>query len=429
MFRFALSTFGAKLLTSLINFILIIIASNYLGAAAVGEISLILLTVAIVVMASFIIGGNAIVYLTPRYNIFPIIVITYGWSLIVSVLTYIILANTALIDGKYTIHVVILSLIASLFSVHFNILLGKEKIHHVNLLSVTNVLIILLVFSFFVFVKKQLDVWSYIAGMYIAYVIIYAWSAYFVFRFKPATKAVSFGKILKDLFKYGVLLQFANIALLLNYRGGYYFVEHFYSKASLGVYSVGNQLVEASWMISRSFSTVLYARVSNLKNDDGYGMAKFYVLSFFKIVFVITLGILIVLLAMPVSVYTFVFGEEFSMVKDIIIALSPGILLFSVSRILGVFFSGTGRAAHFSLGTFLSLALLTVLLYLWVPVYGIIGAAWATSVSYSLLFLYYITLFVYHTRSKFGDFIINKQDLELFITETKKLFKLKSNES
>ena len=422
MFKFALSTFGAKLVTSLINFILIVIASNYLGAAAVGEISLILLTVAIVVMASFIIGGPAIVYLTPRYDILPILIITYLWSFLISLGTYFVLSYTEIIEHQFVFDVVVLSFLASLFSIHFNILLGKEKIHKVNLLSVINVLIILIVFSFLVLVEKQDGVSPYITSMYIGYIIVFIWSVYFLSRFKLTTTKLDFRQILKDLFKYGVLLQFANIALLLNYRGGYYFVEHFYSKASLGVYSVGNQLVEASWMISRSFSTVLYARLSNIKKDPGYKMTKYYVLSFFKIVFLITLLILAVLLLMPVEIYTFIFGKEFGMVKDIIIALSPGILLFSVSRILGVFFSGTGRAIHFSLGTFSSLIILGILLYVWVPKFGIIGAAWATSLSYSILFLYYITLFVYHTHSKLKDFIINSQDIQLFISETKKLF-------
>ena len=422
MYKFALSTFGAKVLTSLVNFILIVIASHYLGASAVGEISLLLLTVAIVVMVSFLVGGSAIVYLTPRYNIFQILLVTYSWTLIVTLLTYIILSNTEIIDKAFITHIVILSFIASIFSIHFNILLGNEKIHQVNLLSITNVIIILLVFSFLIFVKKQLDVWSYIAGMYFAYFIILFWSWYFLFKLPIKNKTEKHGNILKDLLKYGVLLQFANISLLLNYRGGYYFVEHFYNKASLGVYSVGNQLVEVSWMISRSFSTVLYARVSNLKNDKDHKKAQYYVLSFFKAVFIITFGILLVLIFFPEKGYIFIFGKEFIMVKDIIIALSPGILLFSVSRILGVFFSGTGRALHFSLGTFISLFILGILLYLWVPQFGIIGAAWATSISYFFLFIYYITLFIYYTQSKFKDFLVSKQDLKLFIKETKKIF-------
>jgi O-antigen/teichoic acid export membrane protein len=358
MFRFALSTFGAKIATSLVNFILIVIASHYIGAAGVGEISMILLTVSVVVMASFIIGGSAIVYLTPRYPVLPIMVVTYLWSLIITAITFFVLKNVEIIEQQYVTSVVILSFLASMFSVHFNILLGKEKIHKVNILSVANVLIILAIFSYFVFFAKGEGVWAYIYGMFVAYVTIYLWSLMYLMPYFREGFGNSGKKLLKDLLHYGVLLQLANIALLFNYRGGYYFVEHFYNKASLGVYSVGNQLTEASWMISRSFSTVLYARVSNIKEDEGYLQTKYYVLSFFKIVFIITLAILFILLIMPRSVYEFVYGSEFYEVKDIIWALSPGILLFSVSRILAVFFSGTGRALHFSLGTFVSLLFL-----------------------------------------------------------------------
>ncbi len=422
MFRFALSTFGAKIITSLVNFILIVIASRYIGAAGVGEISMILLTVSVVVMASFIIGGSAIVYLTPRYPVLPVLGITYLWSLIITIATYFVLHSINIIEPEYVNSVVILSFIASLFSVHFNILLGKEKIHKVNILSVSNVLIILAIFSYFVYVAKGAGVWAYIYGMFAAYIVIYFWSLAYLIPFFDRGENSSLKKLIKDLLHYGVMLQLANIALLFNYRGGYYFVEHFYSKASLGIYSVGNQLTEASWMISRSFSTVLYARVSNIKDDEGYVRTKYYVLSFFKIVFIITLAILVVLLALPRSVYVFVFGSEFYGVKDVIWALSPGILLFSVSRILAVFFSGTGRALHFSLGTFVSLLVLGGFLAWWVPEYGVIGAAWATSVSYFFLFGYYLILFVYYTKSGFSDFLVNKEDIKLFAKEVKSLF-------
>ena len=427
MFRFAISTFGAKVLTSLINFILIIIASHHLGAGGVGEISMILLTVSVVVMASFIIGGSAIVYLTPRYPVLHILTITYIWSFLITIGTYFTLHHTKIIDEQYINDVVILSFLASLFSIHFNILLGKEKIHKVNILSVLNVLLIFVVFSFFIFIEKFANVWAYVYGMYAAYLIIYLWSLYYVFHFFEKVSFSGLGKILKDLVHYGVVLQLANIALLFNYRGGYYFIEHFYSKAMLGVYSVGNQLTEASWMISRSFSTVLYARVSNIKEDEGYKLTKYYVLSFFKIVFIITAAILVVLLILPGSVYSFIFGKEFYQVKEIIWALSPGILLFSVSRILGVFFSGTGRALHFSAGTFFSLFVLVLLLFWWVPDHGILGAAWATSVSYVFLFTYYLVIFVHYTKSRFKDFLLTKEDLQLLKAEVLKILKPKKD--
>ncbi len=423
MFKFALSTFGAKITTSILNFILLVLISRYMGAAAVGEISMILLTVAIVVMASFLFGGSALVYLTPRYPILPLMIISYIWSFIVSAIAYIVLLNINVIEHSFIFHVVFLSFIASLFSAHFNLLLGKEKIHKVNLFNVLNVTTILLVFLLFTFINNKYSIWAYIYGMYISYGIIYLWSLIDVFKFIKSIKIKNIGHLIKDLSNYGIVLQLSNIALLFNYRGGYYFVEHFYSKASLGIYSVANQLSEASWMISRSFATVLYARVSNLVDDKEYKKTKYYVLSFFKIVFLVTMAIVIVLLVLPSGFYKFVFGSEFGGIKNVIWALSPGILLLSVSRILGVFFSGTGRAWHFGLGTFISLALLIGLLIWWVPLYGIIGAAWATSVSYVSLFSYYLILFIHYTHSSIKDFIVNRSDFDLFVSETKKIFK------
>ena len=180
-------------------------------------------------------------------------------------------------------------------------------------------------------------------------------------------------------------MQFSNIIQLVNYRLNYYLINFFYSKALLGIFSIGVQLSEGLWLISKSIATVQYARISNSTDAD---YSKQLTIRFFKISFLATLITLIPLILLPVNFYRFVFGHEFGNVRYVIMFMSSGIMAVAVNSMFSHFFSGTGRPYLNTIGSAIGFVFTLGLGLILVPSYGIYGAAITASFSYlaSLLF-------------------------------------------
>ena len=128
MFSKILGNFGVRLISAIFNLMIAIVVSQYLGANGKGEQSLVLTMIAIVTIFDNMVGGASIVFLTNKLRIRELFVASYIWTLLVSVLSYIVLVFVELVPDKFILSVVILSTISSIFSIHSSILLGKENL-------------------------------------------------------------------------------------------------------------------------------------------------------------------------------------------------------------------------------------------------------------------------------------------------------------
>src|SRR5258708_31282791 len=98
-------TFSIRALIAISNLAIVILLSRYTGAQGKGEASLIITSIALILLFSNIVGGSSLVYFVPRYNIFQLFVLSNAWSVFVCVLAYFIFSNSTLIasaDRKST---------------------------------------------------------------------------------------------------------------------------------------------------------------------------------------------------------------------------------------------------------------------------------------------------------------------------------------
>ena len=135
MVRKILGNFGVRLISAIVNLMIAVVVSQYLGASGKGEQSLVLTMIAIVTIFDNMVGGASIVYLTNKLRIRELFVASYLWTLIVSVFSYIVLVLVELVPEKFILSVVILSTVSSIVSIHSSVLLGKENLKSFNLLS------------------------------------------------------------------------------------------------------------------------------------------------------------------------------------------------------------------------------------------------------------------------------------------------------
>lgn len=195
---------------------------------------------------------------------------------------------------------------------------------------------------------------------------------------------------IKKAISYGIRAHLSNILGLLNYRADLLIVNWFLGPAAVGFYSVGVGLVEKLWIISHAASTVLFPRVAAESNEQH--RKEFTPLVTRTVLWATALGALLLVLLSRWIVLT-LYSEAFLPAVGALQALLVGIITLSAGRVLANDIAGKGFP---ELNIYVGIVSVTVnimLNLLWVPRLGIIGVAWASTVSYTLAFM--ITLFLY----------------------------------
>jgi O-antigen/teichoic acid export membrane protein len=377
-----LNTFGTRLASALLNLLIAIIVSQFLGPEGKGEQGIILATIAYILVFSNLFGGSAIVYLVPRFTSSVIVAPAYAWALITSFGFYFLLHTFELVQEPFIVHVCVLSAISAFTAINTAVLIGKEKIASSNLIAFIQPLVITLSLVVLFLSLHLNSITSYIIALYISIGVAFVVSLIYLskntekFRFE---KPIMYAGIVAQLFKYGLLNQLAHIFQLLSFRMSFYWLELTYSSAEVGVYSNGTSLVESIWLISRSISLVQYARIANT-DDRPYAQKLSLQLTYASLA--LSIIPLLILVLLPPAFFTALYGEGFGEVGLVITALAPGVLFFNIALIIGHYFSGIGKYHINTLSSFVGLLVAVGAFSLMIPAYGIAGAGWATSISY-----------------------------------------------
>lgn len=300
------------------------------------------------------------------------------------------------------------------------ILVGQERINAFNLINLLQVFSLFTVLLILLLMLNRREVFSYVLSLYVSYILAFAGS---LIKIMPQAKwgnLKGLSAILKELFRYGTVMQLGNIFQFFNYRLSYYFIEFFLGRAALGVYSVGVQLSESIWLISRSIHMVQYTRIANEK-DIPY--ATRLTISLAKISFLISLLCLVLLFVLLFAFFSVVFSPAFNDVKVVMLTLSLGILIFSVSIIISPFFSGIGKPHHNTISAAIGLVFTLLCGLVLIPLMGIKGAGIAATISYTMAALYQVIVFIHLSKVKWNDLRISKQEIIVLTSEIKNLLK------
>ncbi len=401
-------------MSAVFQLLIAIIISNVLGPEGKGQQGLILATTAYIIVFANLMGGGAIIYLVPRFSYYLIMIPAYIWAVLTASAAFLILQFSDLIDQQFTIHVSLLALINTFTYVNSTILVGKEKIRTSNLVAFIQPLITMLSLLAFYFIYGKQNIDYYILALYISFGISFFVSMYFLLKSAEKFRFADFSnysKVTVQLVRYGILNQLAHIFQLFSFRMSYYFLESIYSEAEVGVYSNGTSIVESIWLISRSISLVQYARIANTE-DRAYSQKL--TISLTKAGMILSFVLLAILVLLPADFWVLIYGKGFEEVGLVIRSLAPGVLFFNLALIVGHYFSGTGQYHVNTISSFAGLVVSAILFYLMIPLYGISGAGFATSISYTLTSVVVMIYFMQQSKLGIKSFLPEKQDFRDF---------------
>lgn len=405
-----------RILSTVSNFLIALFLSRFLGPKVKGEATILLTTITFLVFFCSFVGGQALVYLVPRFRAERLIIPAYIWTILVAALSYILLRHYQVFTWRRTLNICLLSALASASNIHGAILLAKREIKRYNIVFLLPVLLTLGGLAVYILVFHQRDIYAYLYPLYAAYGITAALSFFYCSRYiswRPSTEVFD---DLDSSFKYGLGYQMFELLQLLNFRLYFYLLYHIQGVSDLGLYSIGVSMLEVAWILGRSVSVIHY---SDFSNHDNERLAAEQTLRYLKVVLLASAGVLLVIGILPVEFYSLAFGRSFMYVKYQVKWLYPGILMYNLMLVIQSIY--LSRAAYGRLIFVQLLALISSvgLCYTLIPHYYFSGASGAASVAFIICGVSILGIFMKDYQIPISRLLIDRNDV-LFINNTLK---------
>jgi O-antigen/teichoic acid export membrane protein len=217
---------------------------------------------------------------------------------------------------------------------------------------------------------------------------------------------------LQEVIKYSLPCYLGNVCQFLNYRLDIFIVSFLSELQQVGIYSLSTSLAQLVWLISNSLATVLLPKIATSKETNleiATKVAQITRISFWlSFLAAITLAVFIYY-AVPIF-----YGEVFRSSIIPFLCLLPGIIIFSIANILASYLAGIGLPKLNMIVSFSGLLGTIIFDFLLIPNYKIIGAACASSISYSISTFMLILFFIKNSELSIKNlFCFNSEDWHL----------------
>lgn len=201
--------------------------------------------------------------------------------------------------------------------------------------------------------------------------------------------------LLRDTLSYGWRIYPAGIMQFLNLRFDQELVEYLAGSRSLGLYAVAVSITETAWQVPIALSTALFSHVSTTSDEQ----ANLVTPRMLRVTVGLTALEAVGLLVLGRLLIRLLFGATFEPALPALYGLLPGTLLYAMARVLEGSLAGQGRPSVCSLAVGAAAIATVILDLLWIPRWGIAGAAWASSTAYAVNALVLLGVYLRITRA------------------------------
>ncbi len=215
-----------------------------------------------------------------------------------------------------------------------------------------------------------------------------------------------------SLTKMGFVYALAVVIMQLNYKVDILLLQKLSTLKQVGYYSLGVAISDKLWQLPSAIGLVVMSRSANVTDTAilNRDVAKLVRVSFL----IVLLASVILYVVIPYLLPLF-FGQKFMPSIDVVRLMLPGIVMFVIVRILSGRFAGSGEP-KLLIALFIPVLLVNIVLnLLWIPIYGGLGAAMATNVSYSLGAVGMLVLFSIKMKIPFSEVVVFRSSDFAFI--------------
>jgi len=206
--------------------------------------------------------------------------------------------------------------------------------------------------------------------------------------------------LLKQMVGYGIKSHIAVLAGTLIFRADLLVVNHYRNAAEAGVYSLASQMATLLMMLPSVIATLLFPRVT--AEQDKTGNTTCVVARHTALVM-----LLCCLAAVPLSLLLpVVYGSAFSDATGQLLILLPGVFFIGLQSVIVQHFNAMGLPKTVPVFWVITLAINLIMVFMVVPRYGARGAAFASTISYSLISFLMIGYFLVETRRTLSELFV-----------------------
>ncbi|MBA7659548.1 lipid II flippase MurJ [subsurface metagenome] len=302
----------------------------------------------------------------------------------------------------------------SLITGYFDqIVWGRNLILTINLKQVITTIASLASIVLFLIILKLNVLGAVLSNICIG-VISFLYSYFLVKRLtkiKIRASAVDWGFLKKSL-AFGFKGYVGNLMSFLIYRLDMFLITFFLGTTQLGYYSLAVGLVEKIWLIPGSIAAVLLPRLTSTTKTEARKITP--VVCRHTLLWVILAGLFMYFAAKPLI--NLLYGVAFAPSVLPLLILIPGILTVSMGKVLASDILSKGKPHYAMMLAFVAFIVNVVLNIILIPRWGIAGAAFASTVSYSLATV--IWFWVYHRESGVNLstlFVPTREDYKLYL--------------
>ncbi len=230
-------------------------------------------------------------------------------------------------------------------------------------------------------------------------------------------------KIIKSLSTVGFINALTLFVMQLNYRFDIVLLYKYSTNYQVGIFALGTALAIVIWIIPDTIGLIVRKRILKAINPI---LIKHEIAGFLRVSLLLSILVSFIMYFLASFIFTLVFGESFKESTVIFRTILPGVFLFIIFRSLsGVLHLLCNPGIIIKI--FVPVLIVNVILnLLWIPLYGGVGAAWASNVSYALGAI--TTLIVFSQKMKISLIDIFKFSFNDF-SFIKKLSKIGSRKN
>jgi O-antigen/teichoic acid export membrane protein len=285
-----------------------------------------------------------------------------------------------------------------------NILWGKGDITDCNKVRILESAIFLIGIIFFLMIFQK-NIFGAVLS-YLLSIICACLLSVFLIRKITQIRFYLTKNLLRDSLIYGGKVYLANAMSFLNYRLDMLLIALFLTPAAVGFYSIAVGIAEKLFIISGTLAGVLFPKISSLSSGEASDFTpKVSRHTFFLM---IVASLFLAILAQPLI--KILFGVNFLPSVLPLLILLPGIIAFGIGGVLAADLSGRGRPEFAFYSSFACLIVNIILNIIFIPKWGIEGAALASSISYWIDTLIIILVFLKISQKPLSEILIIKKE-------------------
>ena len=171
-------------------------------------------------------------------------------------------------------------------------------------------------------------------------------------------------------------------------------------------------LAERLWLVSQSAATLIFPVISAEKDEKK--RKKFTPIISRNVLLITMLGAIVLYLLSPWLI-ELLYTRDYLETIQLFRILLPGIVFLSASRVLANDIAGRGKPLLNTYVGLFGLAVQVTLNLLLISRIGVVGSAWATSISYGLILLVRVAVYARESGNSYSTILLpHRSDLLLY---------------